>query len=137
MALFTNDGLDAKCLYLLGKTVAIGYTIRLYTNNYLPVLTSIPADFTEYPSGQGYAPLTTIPALWTGGTVLGIATYTYAQITFVFNAYVGAPRSIYGYYVTDPISTVVVFAEAAVQPFLVPFVGGQILLTPQWIDTNL
>jgi hypothetical protein len=136
MALFTNDGLDSINRYVLGLNFGFDMTIRLYVNNYVPTLTSALVNFTECTSG-GYSAYFINPTLWSGGTVAGITTYTYPQQTWTFTAYSGPPVLVYGYFVTYDAAGIVVFAEASAVPFNVPLAGGQILLTPSWIDENL
>ncbi len=136
MALFTNDGLDSLNRYVLGLNAGFAMTLRLYVNNYVPVLASQLLNFTECTS-VGYGPFLVNPTLWTGSTVAGITTYNYPQQQWAFSAYTGAPVIVYGYFCTYDLPGIVVFAEASAAPFTIPFAGGDILITPSWIDENL
>lgn len=73
-----------------------GYTLRLFTNNYTPVTTSVVGNFTE-------ATFTSYAAValsgWTAAAVTAhVASTTANPITFTAS---GAYQSIYGWYVTD------------------------------------
>lgn len=136
MALFTNDGLDYLNRYVLGLNPGFDMRLRLYTNNYIPTVLSVLVNFVEC-TAVGYGPVAFVSTNWSGATVGGVCTYNYPQETFAFSAYSGSPVTVYGYFVTYDLPGIVVFAEASAVPFVIPFAGGQILITPQWIDQNL
>lgn len=136
MALFTNDGLDYLNRYVLGLFPSFEMRLRLFTNNYVPTVLSTLVNFDEC-TAAGYGAITFVSTNWSGATVGGVCTYNYPQQTFIFGTYTGAPVTVFGYFVTFDVPNIVVFAEASAVSFTIPFAGGQILITPQWIDQNL
>ena len=138
MAIFTSLGIDAITRYEIGLSALFELsTLRLFVNAIVPTTETLLAQLTEATGFPGYAPITLIDTLWTGSTTLGVATYSYPQQTFNLTSYSGAPEIIFGYYVTFDPGGIIVFLEASATPFTVPYLGGQILITPQWIDENI
>jgi hypothetical protein len=136
VAIFTNAGLDGLNQYILGlANVGPIYTVRLYVNNVVFQLTSVTAVFTEC-TLPGYAAIALNPLLWVGGTVAGLTTYTYPTLTWTFTPFAGPAQTVFGYYVTDQTGSTD-WGETAAVGFTVPITGGQLLLTPSWLDQNL
>jgi hypothetical protein len=100
-------------------------TLRLYSNNYTPVLDEEVSDFTE--SGMaGYAAVNLVQGNWTVTDTLGVLAATYPAITFTFTG----GGTIYGYFVTDVAKTLVYWAElGAGGPFIYSSGGGQLIVT--------
>lgn len=71
--------------------------LRLYTNNYTPVDTSVVGSFTEM-SGAGYAPISLTNGSWTVTVGNDPSDAVYAEQTFTFT---GSGSTIYGYYIED------------------------------------
>jgi len=126
-----NAGIDYAAKVFLKKTAEVDLTLRLFTNNFTPLTTSVWADFTECSLG-GYAAYTITPADWTGSTVAGLATYTLPTVTFTLNPYAGG-TTIYGYVLTIPGVTAVL-AELFGTPFAVPAGGALVNITPTYED---
>jgi hypothetical protein len=84
--------------------------LRLYRNDYIPVVGSVLANFSEA-NFPGYAAFTTNGNKW-GAPVLqaGRATTQFPPVTWTMNAATGG-NQIYGYYVTGGGGTGVVWAE--------------------------
>lgn len=137
MAIFVDDGLEDINLLILQQTSVISFTLRLYVNNYVIALTSVTANFVEAGAVAGYAPFMFNPTDWVTGVVAGIFTATYPAITFTFTAYSGSPYTIYGYYVTNPVTGNTIWGETAVVPYTIPLTGGSLTLYPTWVDQNL
>ncbi len=106
-------------------------SLRLYSNNYIPVEGSTLASFTEV-TGGGYAAKTLAAGGWT--TTAGDPSFgTYAQQTFTFTGATGGPGTIYGYYIVDT-SNVVRWAErfpGSVVPYT-PVANSSIRITPRF-----
>lgn len=106
-------------------------SLRLYSNNYVPVEGATLASFTEV-AGGGYSRISLAIGGWTntaGDPSFGL----YAQQTFGFTGPTTAPGTIYGYFVVDP-SNVVRWAErfpGANVPFT-PIAGSSIKITPRF-----
>lgn len=71
--------------------------LRLYTNNYTPVDTSVVGSFTEM-SGAGYAAISLTNGSWTVTVGNDPSDAVYAEQTFTFT---GSGSTIYGYYIED------------------------------------
>lgn len=100
---------DTGSSWILTKAMANGLSLKLYTNNYDPVVGSTNANFTEA-TGGGYAAITLTGGSWTIGTDgSGNPQASYAQQTFTFTGALTTNPNIYGYYITD--GTTVVAAE--------------------------
>lgn len=82
---------------MFGKKVAENLVLRLYTNDYTPLKTSVAGSFTEA-TGNGYAAITLTPTDWTVSTVAGVTNAVMAQKEFTFT---GALGTLYGYYLTN------------------------------------
>lgn len=114
----------------LTKILTPNLTIRLYSNNVVPIGTSVTASFTEV-AGGGYAAKPLVFATWviTAGTP-SIAAYPIQ--TWNFTGATNAPGTIYGYYVTRDSDNLLMWAERfapGVVPY-VPGVGSIITVTP-------
>mgnify|MGYP000606653215 FL=1 len=95
-------------------------TLKLYVNDYTPVEGSVAGDFTEM-STQGYAAKTLTAASWSSGA--------YAQQTWTFDGTGGSPI-VYGYFVIDAGTGVIMFAERFGTPPTIVNNGDQIKVTP-------
>ena len=95
-------------------------TLKLYVNDYTPVEGSVAGDFTEM-STQGYAAKTLTAASWSSGA--------YAQQTWTFDG-TGGSTIVYGYFVIDAGTGVIMFAERFGTPPTIVNSGDQIKVTP-------
>lgn len=95
-------------------------TLKLYVNDYTPVEGSVAGDFTEM-STQGYAAKTLTAASWSSGA--------YAQQTWTFDG-TGGSTIVYGYFVIDAGTGVIMFAERFGTPPTIVNNGDQIKVTP-------
>ena len=102
--------------------------IHLFKNNYTPLTTSVIGDFTESTfAGYAAASLTTWP---TPTVAAHVASMAAAAVTFTRST-TGATEAIYGYYVTDNASTVLLWAERdANAPINVTNSGDSYTVTP-------
>jgi len=127
MALNVPDVGENKALeHIVNKTAPETLICHLFKNNITPSDTDILTTFTEAVFG-GYASVSLTPATW-GAAAAGTITYG-AQLTFTCNA--AATDDIYGYYINQTTSTVLMWAERdASAPFLVRNSGDAVKLTP-------
>jgi len=130
MSLVIPDTLE---LQTLQRIFTDAMHIRLYGNNVTPVGTSTAASFTEI-TGANYAafPLTFANWTFTSGDP-SFALYN-STITWLFNAVINAPGTIYGYYIQRDSDSKLIAAErfpAANVPFL-PIAGSQIRILPKF-----
>ena len=115
--------------FMLGVAVPGNQTLKLFTNNITPGDTDTASSYTEM-STLGYAAKSLTKTAWTnssGGTG-NPATGTYAQQTWTFTA--GTAVTVYGYFIIDSTSGLLLWAEAFNAPKVVQNSGDQILITP-------
>lgn len=124
-AVWQDTGIDYAELVFLKVTTPQNLTVRLFTNNYTPLVTSVPGSFTEC-ALVGYSNVTLTPGNWSGSTSSGLATYAYPTLTFTFNPYAGGV-SIYGWFVTIP-GLISILADNISPVYAVPPGGGSLTL---------
>jgi hypothetical protein len=127
MALNVPDVGENKILEMIvNKTAPENLILRLYQNNITPSDTDTTATFTEA-TFTGYAAITLTGATWSAAAAGAIA-YS-AQQTFTCSG--ASSNSIYGYYVTQATSTVLIWAERdGAAPFSIVNSGDAIKITP-------
>lgn len=111
----------------LNKTASQDLVLRLYSSNTTPAETDTDATYTEV-TGGGYSAANLTAANWTvtGGNP---TTAAYPEVTFTFTGSVG---NVYGYYVTQTSSGILMWAERFTSgPFNIQNNGDQIKITPQ------
>jgi hypothetical protein len=90
---------DAGEIRLLQIMLGAGdLTLKLYTNDFSPTITSVIGDFTEM-TGMGYTSKTLGSGGWTVTTVSNVGSASAASQVWTFTA--GGPTTIYGYFVVD------------------------------------
>lgn len=121
-----NVGENIALGVLVNKTAAQDLVLRLYQNNIVPADTDTAATYTEA-TFSGYAPITLTGSSWgtpTNGSI------SYAQQTFTHNGG-GTSNNIYGYYVTQVGSGILVYSERdPAAAFLIANLGDNIKITP-------
>lgn len=124
-ATYVNEGRISQVDALVAART---YSVRLYQNNYTPVVGSVLANFT-IATYSGYASQN---AAFGASSIdaNGNAKADAAALTFAHSG--GATsNSIYGYYVVDTGANKVVFAERfAGAPLSFAIAGDQVVLTP-------
>ena len=123
-AVYPNGAETIIANYVVGKTgTTEPLTLRLYTNNYTPIETTVVGNLTEA-TATGYAAISLTGASWS--TTDGVSDY--AQQTFTFTA----AETCYGYYLTRTTGGELIAAELFSDgPYVVPSGGGTIKVTPQ------
>lgn len=130
MTIYVPNASEVSLLQaMLGYSAPGNQILRLYTNNVTIGDASVAADFTEM-STLGYASKTLNKASWTIASSNNVGTASYAQQTWTFSA--GSAVTIYGYYVTDATSGLLLWAEAFALPKVAQYAGDQVLITPQF-----
>lgn len=127
--LLVPDVGEQKLLDFALKTVTPpAQTLRLFTNDITPAEGDTAATYTEA-VGNGYAPIALTRAGWTISTTAGVTKAEQTQKTFTFT---GGPVSVYGYYVTEDTTGVLLWAERfPAGPANIPAGGGDIKITPR------
>lgn len=105
-------------------------TLKLYTNDYTPLDTSVAGSFTEA-SGGGYAAKTLSNGSWTVTTGNDPSDAVYAQQTFTFTGTLSGGASVYGYYVVDA-DGVLLLAERFAYSFTPSYNGETLKVTPRF-----
>lgn len=111
---------------IVNKTAPENLVLRLFSSNTTPADSDNAGTYTEA-TFAGYAGITLTGASW-GAASAG--TTTYAQQTFTRTS-TGAAQNIYGYYVTQLTSGVLMWAERdGAGPFAITNNGDTIKVTP-------
>ncbi len=114
--------------FALGALTPGNQTLKLFVNNYTPVDASVAADFTEM-STLGYAAKTLTKTSWTVGQVSSVAQGSYPEQTWTFTA--GTLVTVYGYYIVDATSGLLLWAENFSSSKDVQNSGDLIKITPK------
>lgn len=127
MALNVPDVGENKILeHIVNKTAPENLVLRLYKNNITPSDTDTAATYTEA-TFTGYAAITLTGASWNAAAA-GSITYG-SQQTFTCSAV--AVDDIYGYYITEITSGVLIWSERdGAAPFAIRVSGDAVKITP-------
>ena len=109
--------------------VANPWTLKLYSNNVTPAASDTAATYTVV-AGAGYANKSLVAANWTF-TSDAPSSMSYAAQSFVFTGATDAPGTIYGYYIIDNNSTIVVAERLSSAPFTPAVNGDSVTVTPR------
>lgn len=114
----------------LNHTSPQNWILKLYTNDYTPVVTSTAANFTEA-SGGGYTSKTLTGSSWTI-TDDGVddALATYAQQVWSFSGALSGSATVYGVFAVQASSGLLLGAERAPNPFTPATSSDQFGFTP-------
>lgn len=129
MALLVPDVGEQEMLgRILNVTDQADVELHLYTNNKTPAEGDTAGDYSES-TGTGYGSITLTSGDWSISTTTGTTTAEHAQVTFT---YTGAEPEIYGYYVTDGDTGILLWAERFSDgPYAIPSGGGSVKITPK------
>ena len=127
MALNVPDvGENAILEMIVNKTAAQNLTLELFQNNITPSDTDTKITYTAA-NFTGYAALTLTGASWNAASAGSIA-YS-AQQSFTCSG--ASANSIYGYYVYQSVSNILLWSERdASAPFTIANSGDKVQLTP-------
>lgn len=131
MALFTPSASKVTLAqFMLGAATPANQLLKLFTNNVTPALAHVAADYTEMTSGQNsaYSAKTLNKASWT--VTFGGSTGSAVQSTQTWTFAAGTPTTVYGYFITDSGSGLLLWAETFTIPKVVQFAGDQIIIIP-------
>lgn len=109
--------------YMTGNVVPGSPIAHLYTNNRTPATSDTIANYTES-SVSGYTASTATSASWTFTTVASVDSALYPAITFTFSS----SETLYGYYITNPGSVTLLWAELFSSPISYGGGGGNLVL---------
>ena len=133
MSLIVPNSAEADILgYILKKDAPEDLDIKLYSNNYTPLETSVVGDYTEV-LGGGYAEILLDSTTWTitpGDPAVG----EHPQVTWSFT---GSAGLVYGYYVVRRTSGDLAWAERFTNgPYDIQTASDQIRITPRFTANN-
>jgi len=121
-----NAGEELALKNFLNHTAPQNQTLKLFTSNTTPAETDTAASFTEA-SGNGYSAIGLTGTSWTV-TPGAPTSAAYAEQTFTFT---GALGNVYGYFVVQASSGILMWAERFTgAPFNIANNGDQIKVTP-------
>lgn len=124
---FPDVGENIALEALVNKTAAQNLVLRLYSNNITPSDTDTAGTYTEA-TFAGYSAITLTGGSWNAASG-GSISYG-SQQTFTRSS-TGTLENIYGYYVTQAVSGLLVYSERdGAAPFAVTNSGDNIKLTP-------
>lgn len=130
MALVLPSAAEKTVLdFLLGAATPSNQVLKLFTNNIAPSDTDTASTYTEMAT-LGYVAKTLTKTAWAtmAGATGAPAVSTYAQQTWTFTAGTAVP--VYGYFVIDSTTGLLLWAEAFGTAKVVQNTGDQILITP-------
>lgn len=115
--------------FMLGVTTPGNQYLGLFVNNYTPDDTTVLGSLTEM-STLGYASKTLTKTSWvvTAGSTGNPASAAYAVQTWTFTA--GTLVNVYGYFVKDVTSGLLIWVESFSSPKPIQNTGDQIIITP-------
>lgn len=116
--------------FMLGVAVPGNQQMKLFVNNVVPDDNTVNATLTEM-STLGYVAKTLTKTAWTNtaGAVGFPATGVYATQTWTFTA--GTAVTVFGYWVIDVTTGLMLWVESFASPKIVQNTGDQIIITPQ------
>lgn len=126
--LVPSVGENKLLAFALGKEAPSNQLLKLFVNDVTPGDTDVAETYTEM-STLGYASKTLTLASWTIAQATGVAEGSYAQQIWTFTS--GTAVVIYGYFVVDSGSGVLLWAERFGTSKTVQTNGDQLLLTPK------
>ncbi len=135
MAIFIPSAGENKLVeFALGYSTPGNQLLKLYTNNVTPADTDTAATYTEMAT-LGYAAKTLTKTSWSVAQSGGVATATYAAQTWTFTA--GAAVTVYGYFVVDATSGVILWSEPFTSGKIIQYTGDQIIITPVFTGSKV
>lgn len=128
--LFPNSGKNLVAEMIVNKTAAQNFVLKLFKSNTTPSNTDTAGTYTEA-DFTGYSAITLTGASWSSN---GSGVASYAQQTFTCSA--TSSNAIYGYFVVQTTSGVLVYAERdASAPFNIANNGDNIKIAPTFTVT--
>ncbi len=123
---YTQLGANKTLISYLGSG---NLTLRLFTNNYTPVVTSLNNMFTDA-AGGNYAAITLDKNSWTTALNGNISESTQNEQTYTFNSNLTANATVFGYFVTDA-NNAAIWGERFGTSFTPSNNGDTIKITPR------
>jgi hypothetical protein len=113
----------------LKKATVEAQTLKLYVNDKTPAEGDTAANYTEM-STHGYAAKTLNRADWTVSSAGGITTASQPQQVWTFTA--AGAVTVYGYFIIEATSGIILWAERFTTPQVIQYDGDQVKVTPKF-----
>lgn len=113
--------------FALGFSTPGNQLLKLFTNNVTPGDSDVAATYTEMTT-LGYAAKSLSKANWTVASSGGVGTAVQPVQTWTFTA--GTPVTVYGYFVTDSTTGLLLWVETFSTAKVIQNNGDQIIITP-------
>ena len=125
-----NDSEAIMLRYITNNDAPENLVIRLYSNNFTPIETSVVGNFTEV-TGGGYAQMSLIAGSWT--IITGNPSQAeHTEITWTFTGATGDGGNVFGYYVVRAVGGELMWAERFSNgPFVITVNGDEIKVVPR------
>lgn len=128
MALIVPNASEVTLLqFALGFSVPGNQLLKLYVNNITLADTDIASTYTEM-STLSYAAKTLTKGNWTVASSSNVGSATQPVQTWTFTA--GSAVTVYGYYIVDATSGLLLWSEAFSTAKVIQNAGDQIIITP-------
>lgn len=127
MIVITNDGLVIKLGYERGLLQTL--TLKLFVNDYVPVSTSVTADFTEA-TFSGYVAVAVDDWQAAGLVIDGLARTVEQVREFTWDG-TGSPQDIYGYFVVNDDGYTIYAERYAFAPFVLSLAQPTFVVIPR------
>ena len=114
--------------FMLGFATPGNQILKLFTNDIIPADADVAATYTEMAT-LGYAAKSLVKGSWTIAQNGGVAEASQAAQTWTFSA--GTAVTVFGYFVVDTTTGVLLWAERFVAGKVVQYAGDQIIITPK------
>lgn len=114
--------------FALGYSAPGNQELGLYVNDVTPAAADVLATYTEM-STHGYASKVLTKSSWAIAASGGVGDGAYAQQTWTFSA--AAAVTVYGYFVKDTSSGLLLWAERFAAAKVIQYAGDQIMITPK------
>jgi len=114
--------------FMLGFATPGNQILKLFTNDIIPADTDVAATYTEMAT-LGYEAKSLVKGSWTIAQNGGVAEASQAAQTWTFSA--GTAVTVFGYFVVDTTTGVLLWAERFVAGKVVQYAGDQIIITPK------
>lgn len=102
--------------------------LKLFVNDVSPEVTDINGKYEELATGSGYTSVTLSGSSWNVSEGIPCVA-SYPAVHIVFTNYIASP--IYGYYIVEPTSNILMWVERFTRPFVVDNNGDELVITPR------
>jgi len=122
--LWIGQGLDAMLsAVVITGSFTVDMRVGLFVNNHTPVFADDNTDYTEC-TLSGYSPADVNSLSYVVTEANPVVNAVGDDCVFTFDPYAGSPVTVYGYFLRDAGSDLILAAQLFTLPYVVPFVGS-------------